>query len=221
MLLGESTGAVLAYAQAAFLDAQSEGRRHGSIRVLDPAIEPYLEEMLDRSPRFRALVAEIEESRFPVYLTTYDSSRRDAGGNVGETVFAHGPLQRVAYHATIYVGLGAFEDEFARLARTRSARADQIEAALASEVLATIGHEFAHVLPVATQDGQMGFVCADPATQTPETSCIMQWENMLRRDMDLPVDPVFGADAAEEVFDRLHPASAHVHAKKSIPVPIS
>jgi hypothetical protein len=155
------------------------------VAVLNPEVARHIEEMLERSPTFRAQWAEVESAGFLVRIGTHQDLGLRRDDDVGGAVH-YVESRRPGYvdGALVAINLPFFDKHYREVHL----------AVKDGEIKATIAHEFAHVYEVALNRGHLLYLCDDPrgAVEDALESCVMQRENLFRSELGLPAAEAYG-----------------------------
>ena len=181
------------------------------VAVVDGRVRTLVEELDRRSPTAHRMLQAMRFGSVPVFIGTPAQMAADvtrlgregdpgARGSVGlmAALFAPGGERLRVGEIFIALDLERVERIFGE-ARGEASDVpwDRIRR---DELLAVLGHEFAHAYALVVRDGDIGGQCEDPPEDTdPALSCVVQAENVIRRELRIPLDWGYGMPAPREL----------------------
>lgn len=202
--------AALLLAAAAPLPLQAR-----QLRVTDAEIGALVRELDGRSATAHRMLEAMRFGRIPVLIGTRhqmasdmtrlsrewapDSRRRPVG--LMGAVFAPGEARKRVGNILIALDIDLVDEIFAA-ARHRPSRVSW-DVIRREELLAVLGHELSHAYGLVLRHGDLGGLCEDPVEGTdPSTSCVVIAENLIRSELDIPLDWGYGMSAPLDLAAR-------------------
>lgn len=203
--------AALLLAAAAPLPLQAR-----QLRVTDAEIGDMIRELDGRSATAHRMLEAMRFGQIPVLIGTRhqmasdmtrlsrewapETRRRRPVGLMG-AVFAPGEARKRVGSILIALDIDLVDEIFAESRHMPSRVAwDVIRR---EELLAVLGHELSHAYGLVLRHGDLGGLCEDPVEGTdPSTSCVVVAENLIRSELDIPLDWGYGMSAPLDLAAR-------------------
>jgi hypothetical protein len=199
----------------------------------DPRLQQMVEELERESPTAASMLLDIRRLGFPLTFGTFDDlaeemqqeysawtrSPRIAAGYMAPVVRQGNafPGQLLTVKINIALNLSMLDEVFRDAPAALPRPGVEWEEVRRLEVLSVLAHELVHAHGLALAGGDPRNGCHDPhEEESPEASCVMIGENLVRSELGAPLDWDYGFPSAATLATRYEQAAARRAALREI-----
>lgn len=202
------------------------------LHFYDDRLRSMVEELRRLSPTMESMLAAIQRAGFPVTFGTFadlaaemqqeyrswSRGQRNAAGYMAPVVRSgegFGDLTTVKIN--VAVNLTLLDELFENPDTVKPEVPVSWEEIRHKETLAVLAHEIVHAYGLAMSGGDPRYGCHDPQEhERPQDSCVMIGENLVRDEIDAPLDWDYGFPSLASLAERYSEADARRAALREI-----